>query len=156
MKLFSDSISSAGCLKKGWLIELPVTVRAPMFVSVLAHELHWNSLHVSPQLPSTQYYEKQVLGLTDTMDTLIQEQTKYHSWQRHYAREKQRVDFLLRQKKEDLDRKSILAKLPFEPNRMETLLVSQHLVQQTQQVVQGLPSSMFAIELAKQATSANI
>ncbi|KAL7751940.1 hypothetical protein RI367_002462 [Sorochytrium milnesiophthora] len=154
----TDALLKAGLNHSNIFKELPLRIRNSHLLSALMHELEVTSATpIAPNLDvlapkQTQYLEKNIDALLDSIEDYSQDQNKYQYWVRQTQRERSRIEMQVSRKRyEDPDeaeamQRQLSAKLPVEPSRLDSLLVTQQIVQQCQQIVDYVEPSLTRLE----------
>jgi translation initiation factor 3 subunit H len=158
----STAITTANLMDEGLLQELPVAIRNYYLVSAMLYGVNVTPHSLAAPMPGVdrdQYTSKQANCLLDTLDDFGQEQARYAGWSRVYQREKARIESICNRKKHESPEEAealfaqLSAKLPNEPPKLDSLLLSNQIAQHCKQLETFLPPAVFSVEMARAAAS---
>lgn len=143
-KQISGDIMCGNLVESGILVELPVFIKTNPLVSALVNDLNLNV--IAPVLLSKEeFVEKNITALLETLDSFTMECSRHHNWQRLKTKAESLNSKKTYDSPEDAEmaQKSILAKLPAEPSKVDSMLLCQQVLSHYKQISSFLhPSSL--------------
>ncbi|KAJ3372637.1 hypothetical protein AMAG_08362 [Allomyces macrogynus ATCC 38327] len=159
----SEAVTASGLLESGLIEELPVTIRNAHVVSALLYSQNLTAHSIAAPMPGVDrstYVAKHANALLETLDDLAGEHARYAGWHRAYTRDKARMDATLHRKRQENPAeaealaKQLAAKLPNEPSKVDSLLLSHQAGQHCELLDAFLAPAVLSVETARVAVGA--
>ncbi|KAI9219154.1 hypothetical protein BC828DRAFT_368559 [Blastocladiella britannica] len=159
----SAAVTASGLIEEGVLVELPVSIRNSQLASAFLYSHRLTAHTVAAPMPGvarSTHTAKHAAALLDTLDAYGTEQSRYSGWHRVHLREKGRAEQQITRKRNEADaddeqveqlRKQLMAKLPTEPPKLDSILLAAQLGQSELGLSGFLAPAVLEAEIAKAA-----